>query len=120
MTGPAAPGPIWIVDEVETKPGMGKAFLDAYMADYAPGNAARGLTLVHTMIEPAMWLDDAPNRLLLIWQADHAGAVWGAKHQARGDAAVGRWWNEQAPPFILSRRRGTYAPADALEALSDV
>lgn len=111
---------IWIIDEVETKPGMGAAFLDAYMTHYAPGNAARGLKLVQTMVEPAMWLDDASNRLLLIWQADHAGTVWGAKHQARGDEAVSRWWNEQAPPFILLRKRGTYAPADALEALANV
>ena len=111
---------IWIVDEVETRPGMGAAFLDAYMTHYAPGNEARGLKLVHRMVEPAMWLDDAPNRLLLVWQADHAGAVWTAKHQARGDAAVARWWNEQAPPFILTRRRGTYAPAEALKALANV
>ena len=55
-----------------------------------------------------------------MWQADHAGAVWAAKHQARGDAAVARWWNEQAPPFILTRRRGTYAPAEALKALANV
>lgn len=111
---------IWIVDEIETRPGMGEAFLNAYMADYAPGNEARGLKLVHTMVEPAMWLDDAPNRLLLIWQADHAGSVWGAKHQARGDESVYRWWNETAPQFILSRKRGTYAPAEALEALANV
>lgn len=111
---------IWIVDEVETKPGMGAAFLDAYLARYAPGNTARGLRLAHQMVEPAMWLDDAPNRLLLVWEADGAGAVWGAKHQARGDAAVDAWWNEEAPPFLLSRRRATMGSADVLEALADV
>lgn len=111
---------IWIVDDVETKPGMGRAFLDAYLARYAPGNAARGLRLIQQMVEPAMWLDDASNRLLLIWEADHAGAVWGAKHQARQDESVTRWWTEEAPAFIVSRRRSTMAPADMLEALSNV
>ncbi|MGF7149278.1 hypothetical protein FHS96_002920 [Sphingomonas zeicaulis] len=111
---------IWIVDEVETKPGMGAAFLDAYLTRYAPGNTARGLRLAHRMVEPAMWLDDAPNRLLLVWEADDAGAVWAAKHQARGDAAVDAWWNEEAPFFLLSRRRATLAGADELEALANV
>lgn len=111
---------IWVVDEVVTRPGQGPAFLDAYMTRYAPGASARGLTLAHRMIEPAMWLDDAPNRLLLVWTAPDAGSVWAAKHMARGDPAVQRWWNEEAPAFILSRRRGTMADADDLEALSDV
>jgi hypothetical protein len=111
---------IWIVDEVETRPGMGPAFLEAYLSRYAPGAEARGLTLAHRMVEPAMWLDDAPNRLILVWQAADAGAVWAAKHQARGDPAVTAWWEEEAPAYILSRKRGTFAPADALEALADV
>lgn len=116
MTG----GMIWVVDEVETRPGMGAAFLDAYLTHYAPGAEARGLRLAHRMVEPAMWLDDAPNRLLLVWEASDAGAVWAAKHQARGDAAVSRWWTDEAPAFLLSRRRSTMAPAEALEALADV
>lgn len=112
--------PIWIVDEVTTRPGKGRAFLDAYMTHYAPGATARGLTLAHRMVEPAMWLDDASNRLLFVWTASDPVAVWMAKHVARGDAAVLRWWNEEAPAFILSRRRGTMADADALESLADV
>lgn len=111
---------IWVVDEVETRPGMGAAFLDAYLARYAPGAEARGLRLAHTMVEPAMWLDDAPNRLLLVWEAADPGAVWTAKHQARGDPAVSTWWEEEAPAFILHRKRGTFAPAEALAALANV
>ncbi|WP_380871403.1 hypothetical protein ACFB49_24550 [Sphingomonas sp. DBB INV C78] len=110
--------PIWVVDEVETRPGQGQTFLDAYMTYYAPGAAARGMTLAHRMVEPAMWLDDAPNRILLIWTVPHVGLVWGAKHVARGDMDVLRWWNEEAPKFILSRRRSTMAAADALAGLA--
>lgn len=111
---------IWVVDEIETKPGMGQAFLDAYLSRYAPGAEARGLRLAHRMIEPAMWLDDAPNRLLLIWEAADPGAIWAAKQQARQDDAVTRWWEEEAPAFLVSRRRATMAPADALAALANV
>lgn len=112
--------PIWIVDEIETRPGQGLAFLEAYMARYAPGAIARGMTLAHRMVEPAMWLDDAPNRLMLVWTVADADAAWNAKHAARGDPAVARWWNEEAPLFILSRRRATLADADMVEALADV
>lgn len=111
---------IWVIDDVETKPGMGRAFLDAYLVHYAPGAEARGLRLVRQMVEPALWLDDAPNRLILIWEADHAGAVWSAKHQARQDESVMRWWTEQAPAYLVSRRRSTMAPAERIEALTHV
>ena len=112
--------PIWIVDEVVTKPGEGEAFLQAYMVSYAPGARRRGLTLAHRMVEPAFWLQGASNRLLLVWTAPDAGAVWASKHAARGDADVRRWWDEEAPRFIVSRRRTVLAEADALDRLGDV
>jgi hypothetical protein len=115
-----AVGPIWVVDEVVTRPGMGPAFLKAYMERYAPGAMARGMTLAHKMVEPAMWLDDASNTVLLIWSLPDVGATWGAKHMARGHADVRHWWDVDAPEFILSRRRSTLADADALKGLDDV
>lgn len=112
--------PIWILDEVTTKPGQGPAFLAAYMARYVPGAQARGMTLAHRMVEPAMWLDDAPNRLVFVWTLPHAGAVWMSKYAARADPDVAKWWNEEAPAFIESRRRSTLADADALGELDNV
>lgn len=112
--------PIWILDEVTTRPGQGPAFLAAYMERYAPRAQARGMTLAHRMVEPAMWLDDAPNRILFVWTLPNAGAVWGSKHVARPDPEVARWWNEEAPAFIESRRRSTLADADMLAELADV
>ena len=120
LTPPRQGDPIWIIDEVVAKPGRGEAFLDAYMARYAPGARRRGLTLAHRMVEPAFWLEDASNRLLLVWTAPDAGAVWTGKHMARSDADVLRWWEEEAPEFIVSRRRAVLAEADAIAGLSDV
>jgi hypothetical protein len=116
----STPHPIWILDEVTTRPGQGPAFLDAYMARYAPKAEARGMTLAYRMVEPAMWLDDAPNRLLFVWTMPDAGAVWQSKYIARPDPDVARWWDEEAPAFIESRRRSTLADADALAGLADV
>ena len=114
------PDPIWIVDEVVAKPGQGKAFFDAYMARYAPGARRRGLTLAHQMVEPAYWLTDGSNRLLLVWTAADADTVWASKHQARNDPNVRRWWDEEAPGFIVSRRRSVLAEADVIAELADV
>lgn len=110
---------IWIIDEVETKPGMGEAFLTAYMSRYAPGAEARGLRLAHRMVEPAMWMRDASNRLLLIWEAPEVIALWEAKKQSRADPSVADWW-EEADRYLISRRRSTQAPVEMLGTLSDV
>jgi hypothetical protein len=112
--------PIWIVDEVTTRPGQGPAFLAAYMERYVPKAQARGMTLAHRMVEPAMWLDDAPNRLLFVWTLPHPGAVWASKFAARPDPDVATWWNEEAPAFIESRRRSTLADADMLAEYDNV
>lgn len=74
------------------------------------------MTLAHRAVEPALWLDDAPNRMTVA----SAAAAWAAKHQARGDADDLRWWNEEAPAMIVSRRRSTMADPDLLDALCDV
>ncbi|SNS86794.1 hypothetical protein SAMN06295912_12028 [Sphingomonas laterariae] len=111
---------IWTVDDVRTKPGQGQAFLKAYREHYVPGAEARGMRLVHAKVEPAMWLDDEPNRLLLVWALDHVGTVWGAKHVARMTPDVDHFWNDIAPPLIEARTRSVMAEADQLEALANV
>lgn len=112
--------PVWIVDAITVRPGQGPAFLKAYMEQYVPGAVSRGMTLAHRMVEPAMWLVDEPNRLLFVWTVPDAGTVWTSKHVARMDPAVSAWWAEEAPAFILSRRRSIMADADALGGLANV
>ncbi|ARS26136.1 hypothetical protein [Sphingomonas sp. KC8] len=112
--------PIWIIDDVVVRPGHGPAFLQRYLKEYAPGAASRGMTLVHQMVEPAMWLDDEPNRILLIWSVPDAGAMWVSKHVARMTTDVTAFWEETAPPFIISRKRSITAEASQLEALANV
>ena len=111
---------IYVIDEILAKPGQGKALYEAYMARYVPGAEARGMTLQHRLVEPAMWLSEGSNRLVFLWAQSDVGAVWGAKHGARLDSAVDQWWEEEAPPLIESRQRYTLAEADALEALDNV
>lgn len=111
---------IFVIDDILAKPGQGKALYEAYMARYAPGAQARGMTLANRLVEPAMWLPEGSNRLVFVWTQPHLGVVWGAKQQARLDPEVARWWDEEAPALIESRQRYTMAEADALEALDNV
>lgn len=67
---------IYVIDDILAKPGQGQALYDAYMARYVPGAEARGMTLQHRLVEPAMWLPEDSNRLIFIWVQPHAGAVW--------------------------------------------
>lgn len=113
-------GSIYVVDEIVARPGQGKAFYDAYMQRYVSGAEARGMVLVHRLVDPAMWLPQGTNRLLFIWAQPHLGAVWGAKQQARLDPAVDRWWQEEAPTLIESRQRYTLAEAEALAEFDNV
>ncbi|WP_380879269.1 hypothetical protein ACFB49_21320 [Sphingomonas sp. DBB INV C78] len=112
--------PIWIVDDIVVRPGQGPAFLAACRAHYAPGAEARGMRLAHARVEPAMWLDEEPNRLLLIWAVADVAGVWGAKHVARMSPDVDQFWQDIAAPLIVSRTRSLMAEADQLETLSHV
>lgn len=111
---------IWIVDDILVRPGLGQAFLKTYLEEYCPGATSRGMRLLHKRVEPAMWLDEEANRLLFIWSVADAGAVWRSKHVARMTPDVSVFWEETAPPFILSRTRSVMADVDQLEDLANV
>ena len=49
---------VYVVDELVAKPGDGRVLLDAYMADYAPGARARGMTLEQVLVSPPLWADE--------------------------------------------------------------
>ncbi|MCV7385519.1 hypothetical protein [Mycolicibacter longobardus] len=112
--------PIWVLDEITVRPGKGPAFLADYLEHYVPLVRRCGLTLAHRLVEPAMWLDDEPNRMLFLWSAPDPETIWRAKHTLRQDPEVLAWWQVQAPPMIECRRRATLAEAGALGVFADV
>lgn len=60
---------IFLVDELVAQPGQGEALLQAYRARYVPGAQARGLTLVHQLVSPLLWLSEQSNTLLFLLSA---------------------------------------------------
>ena len=116
----AASAAIFVIDELVAKPGQGQTLFEAYMTRYVPGAEARGMVLLHRMVEPGFWLLDRSNRLLFIWTLKDAGAVWAKNFVSREDPAVAEWWWKEAARLIESRRRSTLSEPAEIERLCDV
>ncbi len=76
---------VQIIDDLVARPGEGKALLDAYMADYAPGARARGMVLDRVLVSPPLWMDDQPNTLTIVWNVEGAAGWWGMRLAAGDD-----------------------------------
>ena len=110
---------IYIVDEVVTRPGEGRAFLDVYMKRYAPAAQARGLTLDRVLVSPPLWLDDQSNILTITWTLQGAPAWWQMSFRSRTDPSVTSWWAE-VDEKVVSRKRSYMSAAADIEALTNV
>lgn len=111
---------IYVVDDVTARPGAGETFLDAYMSRYVPGAQARGLTLLHRLVSPPVWLREQSNRLLFVWAAAGAEGVWAAKFAGRSDPRLAAWWETEAAALIESRSRAVFSDPAELARLGRV
>ena len=103
---------IFILDELESLPGKGEALLALCEARYFPDARRRGLTLVHRLVSPPLWLDDDINRIVLLWSLPDAEAFWRKNNLGRRDTEVIAIWAE-IDRHAGTRRRSTLAdPAD--------
>ena len=62
--------PIYVLDEIDLRPGMLEPFLETLEADYAPGAAARGMRRLHTWVTPPFELAAGGTQVLIVWQVD--------------------------------------------------
>ncbi|WP_294047992.1 hypothetical protein [Sphingopyxis sp.] len=120
MTDDTAAAPtVHAIDEIVAKPGEGKALLEDYLARYAPGARARGMTLEQILVSPPMWLDDQSNTLVFLWSLAGAGAWWQMRFVGGNDPDVGAWWADADARAVSRRRFFASDPAD-MERLCDV
>lgn len=115
MTDPT----VHIIDRVEARPGCGREFVDAYLAEYVPRARARGLTLDRLLVSPPVWMDDEPTVITAIWSAAGPAGWWKAAIDARYDPESAGWWDRVAP-FVRERTRSSAAAVTDVEALCDV
>ncbi len=110
---------IYIIDRIVLEPGRARAFIDAYLDEYAPGARERGLTLERVLVSPPAWIDSEPNTLTITWTVDGPREWWAAAVKGRHDPGPAQWW-DSVSPMIIERTRSMAAAADAVEGLCDV
>lgn len=112
-------GHVFVVDTVITQPGCARQFVQTYLAEYAPGARARGMTLRDVLVAPPIWYDDQPNTVTITWMLPSAQAWWEMTWQGRPDPALGQWWSSISA-LISDRSRSVAAAADDVDGLCDV
>lgn len=110
---------VYVVDRVITKPGCAKRFVDAYLAEYAPGARQRGMTLRDVLVSPPIWLDDQANTITVTWSLPSPQAWWEMTWQGRPDPTVAQWWAD-VDPLVDERSRSVAAAAEDVDGLCDV
>jgi hypothetical protein len=112
-------GVVFVIDRVVTRPGCARRFIDAYLAEYAPGARDRGMTLRDVLVSPPIWFDDRPNTVTITWSLPSARAWWEMTWKGRPDPALGQWWDDVAE-LVQERSRNAAAAADDIDRLGDV
>lgn len=112
-------GEVFVVDRVVTRPGCAKAFVESYLAEYAPDARRRGMTLRDVLVSPPIWFDDHANTVTITWSLPSPQAWWEMTWQGRPDPALGQWW-AGVGPLIDERTRSVAAAADDVDELCDV
>ncbi|MGV0834160.1 hypothetical protein [Mycolicibacterium thermoresistibile] len=110
---------VYVIDRVLTKPGKARAFIDRYLAEYAPGARRRGMTLTHVLVSPPIWFEDRSNTVTVTWTLPSPLAWWQMTWQGRPDPAVGQWWSDIAE-LVQERSRSVAASAADVDALCSV
>jgi hypothetical protein len=112
-------GVVFVIDRVITQPGCAKRFIDAYLAQYAPGARARGMALRDVLVSPPVWFEDQSNTVTITWSLPSAQAWWEMTWMGRPDPTLGQWWDDIAD-LVQERSRTAAAAAADVDRLCDV
>jgi hypothetical protein len=94
---------IYVLDELELKPGQLDAFLEAMEARYRPAAEARGQKLIHTWVTPPTETLGITQSVLLVWHLAGIPGFWTMRSQ-NASPEVAAWWADSGE-FIASRTR---------------
>jgi hypothetical protein len=116
---PMTDGRVFVIDRVVTKPGCARAFVDIYLAQYAPGARSRGMRLCEVLVSPPLWSDDLANTVTISWTLPSVQAWWEMTWKGRPDPALGEWWS-RIGDLVIERSRSVAAAADDVDGFCDV
>ena len=94
---------IYILDEIEPRPGLLDAYRREYLADYAPAARERGMTLESVRMSPPVRLPDGGNRLHFLWSVPDLTGWW--RMRFAGEADKQRWWARSSELAVARSRR---------------
>lgn len=106
---------VFVLDELELRPGKLDAFLAAFETGYLPAARARGMTLLHRWVTPPLELPEGGSSVLLVWSLSGPAGFWTMRSQS-GTEEVAQWWRH-CDGFITRRSRRLAAEASALPRL---
>lgn len=109
---------VFVIDRVVTAPGCAQKFIDAYLADYAPGARDRGMTLWDILVSPPIWFDDQANVVTITWSLPSAQAWWQMTWQGRSDPTLAQWWDSTAD-LVIERNRSVAASPESVAPAPD-
>ena len=110
---------LYVVDDIDARPGEAQALLRDYLERYAPGARSRGMVLERVLVSPPVWLADGSNTVTITWTLPGVPAWWHMRAQAGADAAVAAWWRE-ADARVVRRERRFMATHEGLQELTGV
>ena len=114
-----AGGKVFVIDRVVTRPGCARRFVDAYLAEYAPGARDRGMTLRDVLVSPPIWFDEQVNTVTITWTLPDPQAWWEMTRIGRLDPKLSEWWS-QIGELVQERSRSFAAAAEDVDGLCDV
>ncbi|AYJ48307.1 hypothetical protein [Rhodococcus sp. P1Y] len=110
---------VYVVDRIVARPGLAKQFVEAYLANYAPGARRRHMVLESIIVSPPMWLNDQSNEITVTWTVRGTTGWWNMARTSRADSDVRQWWNT-ADSLVLERHRSMAVSATDVDGLVGV
>jgi len=110
---------VFVIDQVVTRPGCARRFVDTYLAEYVPSARDRGMTLRDVLVSPPIWFENQTNTVTIIWSLPNPQAWWEMTWQGRPDPTLGQWWAE-IDSMVVERTRSVAAAASEVDGLCSV
>lgn len=120
-TADEAPTPeVLVIDRCVTKPGDGEAFLNDYLATYAPIAEGLGAELVDTLVAPPLWLAEDSNVLMFVWKVAGVGGSWGIAGARNACPEEYLAWCDEMRDRLADYDRSYFSAPQDMEVLCNV
>ena len=120
-TADEAPTPeVLVIDRCVTKPGDGEAFLNDYLATYAPIAEGLGAELVDTLVAPPMWRTEDSHVLMFVWKVAGVGGSWGIAGARNACPEEYLAWCDEMRDRLADYDRSYFSAPQDMEALCKV